>query len=196
MKIDSRNNRILFIASLIILLAASRGPWLRPYIHGFDATLAIFFAGGVYLRRYVYSLPFLLGAGLVDYLAVRSGVSSWCITPAYGFLVPTYLAVWCGGIKIDSLNFSKISRPGFLLTVLLVSGTAAFWISTASFHLLSGYYEPSQFWERFARSHNYYPKYVGSLFGYVFAFVGIATSIDKARLLFQKKNEGAVNLNP
>lgn len=59
----------------------------------------MFFLAGFYLRAQTrWALPLLiLEAVVIDYCAIRySGVSNYCVTAAYGFILPGYAALWAG----------------------------------------------------------------------------------------------------
>ena len=91
-------------AALVLLLAATRYNHFGSAVSLPDASLAVFFLGGFFLARRAWPglLAFvflLLEAGGMDYYATATqGVSDWCITPAYWFLVPTYASLWLGGV--------------------------------------------------------------------------------------------------
>ncbi|CTP89575.1 hypothetical protein XTPLMG728_2278 [Xanthomonas translucens pv. poae] len=68
-----------------------------------DASWAVFFIGGFYLRSWTrWAFPLLMWlAVLVDYLVIRGqGLDFWqhyCVSPAYWCLLPAYFALWAGG---------------------------------------------------------------------------------------------------
>ena len=88
---------ILFLL-LALLMLATRGHHDFTPIHLPDASWAIFFLAGLYLpSRWPFAALFLLSA-IIDYIAITwGGVSSFCVTAAYVFLVPAYAALWFAG---------------------------------------------------------------------------------------------------
>ena len=92
--------RFALFALLALSMAATRfthggAPWLPP-----DASWAVFFLGGFYLtRQWRWALGILLIEAVgVDCLAIQHyGISNYCVTLAYWFLVPAYSALWLGG---------------------------------------------------------------------------------------------------
>jgi hypothetical protein len=76
----------------------------------------------------------------IDYLAVTAlGVSGYCLSPAYAFLLPAYAAMWFGGRWSQRLPRQSLNRDVLLLTVSLVcSASLAFVISNGSFYWFSG----------------------------------------------------------
>src|SRR5256885_10809830 len=92
--------RFAVFAVLALSMAATRfshagSAWLPP-----DASWAVFFIGGFYLtRQWRWALAILLIEAVgVDCLAIRHyGISNYCVTLAYWFIVPAYSALWLGG---------------------------------------------------------------------------------------------------
>jgi len=94
----SKSNQILIGVVLTLLLITTRGHHFASINVLPSASLAVFFLAGLYLRP-VWVLAGLLAlcAGL-DYSAITvGGVSSFCVTPAYGFLLPAYGVMWFAG---------------------------------------------------------------------------------------------------
>jgi len=109
-----------------------------------DASWALFFLGGFYLRGMAkFAFPALMAlAVLVDWFVIsRSGTSFWdhyCVSVAYWFLVPAYLSLWLGGLWLrrhyDGLRLRNL---GLLLASFVVSVSACYLISNGSFYWLS-----------------------------------------------------------
>jgi hypothetical protein len=109
----------------------------------------------------------MASAALIDYFAVRNGVSGWCITPAYGFLIPTYLTMWYGGKSFSGLDIVSVRQGLAFAGALLACSALAFTISSGGFYLFSGYFaEPTgaEFLQRVVR---YAPSYIGNIFVYM-----------------------------
>ena len=104
-----------------------------------DASLAVFFLAGLWALPWGWAW-FSALAVLIDYLAIRyGGVSSFCITPAYVFLLPTYGGMWLGG-------FLSRKKPPAVIFATLVSATLiAFLLSNLSFYAFSGYFAATEF---------------------------------------------------
>ena len=101
----------LVIALLLAaVMAATRFHHFGSAISLPDASLAIFFLAGFYLRSPLLFAGFLAEAALVDYLAITyGGVSDWCISPAYVFLIPTYASA-----ETDADAWQQIPQPRLL----------------------------------------------------------------------------------
>ncbi|WP_369940147.1 hypothetical protein [Xanthomonas medicagonis] len=93
-------HRLPVLLLLVSLLAATR---INHFGAIPDASWAVFFIGGFYLRGWTrWAFPLLMGlAVLIDYLVIRGqGLDFWqhyCVSPAYWCLIPAYLALWTGG---------------------------------------------------------------------------------------------------
>lgn len=161
--------------ALIALMAATRvhhfgGAFSLP-----DASLPVFFLMGL-----LSSNPWLLGflllqAGLLDYLAIgQFGVSDWCISPAYIFLIPTYAVMWAAGRycqRSDSLAFIPLAIQ---FGILMLATTSAFLISNSSFFLLSGRFEDMLLNQYFTDVAQYYPAYLSTTLIYTCVFFAAA----------------------
>ncbi len=133
-----------------------------------DASLAVFFLVGIYLRPSLFLAAFLAEAALIDYLAITYGsVSDWCVTPAYFFLIPTYASVWFAGRWYASRHQHAWRTLVPLLATLAAGTTAAFLISNSSFFLLSGRFPDMSWMEYGTRAAKYFPPYISSTFLYV-----------------------------
>jgi hypothetical protein len=114
----------------------------RQYHFGIlpDASWAVFFLGGFYLTSYRAFAAFMVGAAAIDYIATQHlGVSSYCLSPAYVFLLPAYAALWFGGRWAGRDRDIEHARALVLLGVsLFVSVSVCFLLSNWSFYWLSG----------------------------------------------------------
>ncbi|MBI5428766.1 MAG: hypothetical protein HZA02_10935, partial [Nitrospinae bacterium] len=120
---------IALTLALLVLMTMTRGHLLKPVASFPNATLAIFFIAGIYLREYFYPALLFLAAGLIDYVAIQNGASGWCVTPAYIALVPAYLAPWFGGRQFTSLEIGSVRAALSMAGVLLAGSTVSFLIS-------------------------------------------------------------------
>jgi hypothetical protein len=89
---------VLFV--LVLLMAASR---VNHFAAIPDASWAVFFIGGFYLRSWTrWAFPLLMVLAIViDVLVIRaSGIGYWqhyCVSPGTALLVPAYFSLWAGG---------------------------------------------------------------------------------------------------
>lgn len=159
-------------AGLALLMAATRYNHFGSAVSLPDASLAVFFLAGFFLawRTWPALLGFvvlLLEAGGMDYYATATqGVSNWCITPAYWFLVPTYASLWLGGwfaVRQDH-TWRGLTTSG---VVAWLATTIAFLISNISFYLLSGRVSDMSAAEYASAVAKYYPPYLGGSLPYL-----------------------------
>ncbi len=153
--------------ALAVLMAATRSHHFATALHLPDASWAVFFLAGVYLR-WVSMLPaFMAEAALIDYAtATWGGVGSFCITPAYAFLVPAYGALWLVGRRYAAHHSFRLSTLGLLAVSVIVGAAVSELFSSGGFYFFSGRFEPTltEFGPRLAR---YLPMSLASMVFYV-----------------------------
>ncbi len=179
--ISVRAEKIFVLASCVALMLVTRGKHFGSEFNPPDATLAIFFIAGVYLRHIAYPALLMAFAILIDYFAIRNGVSGWCITPAYLFLIPTYLTMWFGGKTFSSLDVASISNGLALGTQLFVCSAMAFTISSGGFYLFSGYYSEPTVAEFMRRTVQYSPSYIRNIFIYTTLAIVVLKAINATK---------------
>lgn len=160
-----QNSSVNVIAGLMLVMALTRFNHFGSAVALPDASLAVFFLGGLYLVRFAGALTvfvaLLAEAALVDYYAITAqGTSDWCVTPAYGFLALAYAAMWFAGRWIAPRH--TLAGKG-LLSVFVTAALAssiAFVISNISFYLFSGRYAEMSAVEYGSRVAPYWGSYV------------------------------------
>lgn len=171
------SSRELAIAlGLAALMAATRFHHFGSPLHLPDASLAVFFLGGLALGNGVLFAAFLAEAALVDWLAIAyGGVSGWCVTPAYAFLAPAYGCLWASGVWCAGRPRDRW-REWVRLAAALAAGTALwFLISNAGFYAFAGYFGELSAAEYAARVAKYFPPYLTGTAAYVAAALAAAT---------------------
>jgi hypothetical protein len=165
---ESTSKRAMMITLMLAaLMAATRSHHFATALHLPDASWAVFFLAGVYLRP-VSMLPALMLEGaLIDYAAVtRGGVSSFCITPAYAFLVPAYSALWLTGRWYAGRYLLALSTLIPLAGSVLVGAVVCELFSSGGFYLFSGYFKPT-FTDFGIRLAKYFPLSLAAMMFYV-----------------------------
>lgn len=134
----SKTQQYGIFGALALLMAATRFHHFLPVA---DASWAIFFVAGFYLKgmsRWAFP-ALMLEAAAIDYVATQHlGVSSYCLSPAYAFLVPTHAAMWFGGWWLQSrasLNLRGLIALGLSA---FTSISVAFAVSNGGFHWFGG----------------------------------------------------------
>jgi hypothetical protein len=128
-------------AVLALVMAGTRINHFAPLP---DASWVVFFAAGFYLSRtWHWAFPVLIAeAVLIDYLVISSqGMSFWqhyCVSAAYWFLVPAYLAMWYGGAWLaQNCRGLGLRELGLAVVAFFVAVNLCYLISNGSFYWLS-----------------------------------------------------------
>lgn len=163
------NRRQLVIGlALAALMAATRGHHFATLQHLPGASWAVFFLAGVYLNR-LWVFPALLAeAAFLDFAAVTwGGVSSFCISPAYAFLLPAYGALWLAGRWYAARHRFRWNTLLPLGASLLAGAVICELFSSGGFYFFSGRFVDTTLAEFSVRLTKYFPPYLESLAFYV-----------------------------
>jgi hypothetical protein len=168
MKALSRNANLALFAAFAALMVATRFHHFGTVLHLPDASMALFFLGGLYLRRHWQFAAFLVLAVVVDWVSIDiAGVSDFCVTPAYSFLLPAYAVLWYGG-RWYSARMRAAWRPMLgALALGLACATVSFAISNGAFYWLGGRYQNPHVAEYLARAWQWGPLFVRTTMTYV-----------------------------
>ena len=172
----------LIALALALCMAATRSDHFAGELHLPDASAAVFFLAGVYLRPMWIAAALLVEAALIDYAAIAfGGVSSFCISPAYGFLLPAYGALWLAGRWYAVRHRFAFSTLLPLAASVVIGGLVSELFSSGGFYWFSGRFEPNlaEFGARIAR---YFPSSLASLAFYVAVAAIVHTALGAVRL--------------
>ena len=181
---NTQTRTIAIFAALAALMAATRFDHFGSAVSLPDASYAIFFLGGLYLVRSARAslatfTALIIEAGLIDYYATSiQGISDWCMTPAYWFLVPTYGSLWLVG-RWFALRHKMKGRG--LISLALFAGLAcsfAFMFSNAAFYLFSERFAEMSAVEYASRVTQYYGSYVSVALLYIACAVALHMTFD------------------
>ena len=187
-----KTKQLGIFAGLVLLMAVTRGSHFGSAINLPDATLAIFLVAGFMLPRYTLTalatfIFLLLEAGGIDYYAITyNGVSDYCVSPAYWFLIPTYAGMWFAGHWFASRQQNSWNALALFAGVSWLATTVAFLISNGSFYLFSGHFTEMNVAEYAARVAKYYPSYVSGALMYL----ALAAVIYVAAITLNKTTTG------
>lgn len=146
---------------LVVLMAATRMHHFGSALHLPDASLAVFLLAGFFIATPWLFAGLLLEAGALDYVAITHlGVSDWCVTPAYAFLIPTYAVLWFAGRYYARIHQHNLRSLGVFAGLSVAVLSVAFLISNGAFYWLSGRYPDTSLAEYAARVAQYYPQYL------------------------------------
>jgi hypothetical protein len=168
-----QTKQLWILAVLALLMVFTRYNHFGSSVSLPDASLAVFLLAGFFMGRSSWislaTFTFLiLVAGAVDYYAINVvGVSDWCVTPAYWFLIPTYASMWFGGRWFAIHQGYTLNSLALFMGVSWITTTTAFLISNASFFLLSGRYAEMNAVEYTGRVTQYYAPYLAGSMMYL-----------------------------
>ncbi|MCP3044901.1 hypothetical protein [Xanthomonas euvesicatoria] len=152
--------RLVFIASML-LMTATRFHHVSDWLHLPDASMAVFFLGGLALRRHGDFVALLGLSVAIDWAAARlAGVSDFCITAAYAALPVAYGVLWYAGRASGARG-----RPGAAsLSIAWGLGTLAavlsFLISNGAFYWWGGRYADPHWAQYLQRAWQWGPLFV------------------------------------
>ena len=135
------SQRIGLFAILAIVMTATR---VNHFAALPDASWAVFFAAGFYLRADArWAFPLLMAlAVLIDFVVItQQGINFWshyCVSVAYWFLLVAYGAMWLGGSLLRRRYAGLGARELALTAVLLVASVSVcYLVSNGSYYWLS-----------------------------------------------------------
>lgn len=137
----SQPQRIGIFIVLAIVMAGTR---INHFSALPDASWAVFFVAGFYLRgsmRWVFPALMALAVG-IDFLVISSqGMSFWshyCVSAAYWCLIAAYAAMSFGGALLRSrIQGHGLGALGLLALTFVAAVSVCFVISNGSFYWLS-----------------------------------------------------------
>lgn len=154
-----------------------------------DASWAVFFLVGVYLRALWIVPALMLGAALIDYVSITwFGVSGFCVSPAYWFLVPTYATLFLAGRVYSRHHSLSWSALPWLLGCALAGAALAELFSSGGFYFFSGRFAEPTLSEFAPRLVKYFP---GMLLTMV-TYLGLAAVIHVAAASWRGNSQHTV----
>jgi hypothetical protein len=155
-------------AAFAAFMVATRFNHFGDAMHLPDASMALFFLGGLYLRRHWQFVVMLALAVAIDWVSIKyAGVSDFCVTPSYAFLLPAYAVLWYGGRlysgRLQTTWLPMLGAAG----AGLVSASLSFLISNGAFYWLGGRYTDPHFAEYIARAWQWGPLFVRTTMAYI-----------------------------
>lgn len=164
----SKPQQLLIAVVLMLLMIITRGHHFASVDALPSASWAVFFLAGLYLSRAVWFPVLFLLAAALDFAAVTwGGVSNYCVSPAYAFLVPAYGTLWLAGrwyAKKHQFSWTTILPLAFSVVAAAAVATI---FSSGGFYFFSGRYVDPTLAEFGLRFVKYFPRYLSSLSFYV-----------------------------
>jgi len=136
--------RAIVLSLLVLLMAATRSHVFSHFTPVPDASWAVFFIGGFYLRgwsRWAFPLLMVLAVGIDWAVITGQGQGFWshyCVSPGYWLLVPAHLAMWMGGLWLRR-NYAGAGVPalGRLAASLVATVALCHLFAQGGFYWLS-----------------------------------------------------------
>ncbi|MGE0081935.1 MAG: hypothetical protein AB7U81_11615 [Thiohalomonadaceae bacterium] len=137
--ITTTAHRILVTLVLAAAMALTRSHHFADLVHLPDASWAVFFLAGFYLASGRAFAALLALAVISDFAAITfGGVSDFCISPAYGFLVPAYGMLFLAGRWYGGRYRLTLATLSALLVSVFSGTLACELLSSGGFFFFSG----------------------------------------------------------
>lgn len=138
----SKTNQIIIGLIIAAVVFITRGDHFASLNHLPSASLAAFFVLGFYLQgRWPFVALLLLCFGVDYYSITAAGVNSFCVTPAYGFLIPAYGVLWLAGRWFSQRYQFSAKALAPLLGSVLSAAVVSELFSSGGFYFLGGRFE-------------------------------------------------------
>jgi hypothetical protein len=168
MKPLSRPAFAALAAFFAICMVATRFHHFGDMLHLPDMSMALFFLGGIYLRKHLAFVAFVVLSVLIDWYSVSyAGVSDFCITVAYSFMPLAYAVLWYGGRLLAPRFDGSLRSHGLVFLGLLVCATLSYAVSNGAFYWFGGRYTNPNVGEYLARFMQWAPLFVRAAAMYV-----------------------------
>lgn len=174
--LTSRQQAAIGISLLLLMAFTRSNHWAT--LHSLpDASWAIFFLAGFYLRSLWIAPALMLGAALTDYVAISwGGVDDFCLSPAYWLLIPAYASLFLAGRAYARHHRLSWSALPWLLGCALAGALLAELFSSGGFYFLSGKFAEPGLGEFIPRLAAYFPHMLSTMA----AYLGLAAVIHVA----------------
>ena len=143
-----------------------------------DASWAVFFLAGMWLRSYKLFPAFFALAWIADLTAFALGTPTDCYSPAYFFLIPAYAALWFAGSWVAREDFRPLqfglAVVGSAATTFAIANLGMFWLAPPSSAVGIVEYAASVV--------GYFPGYLLTMSVYVAGAVALALALRFKRL--------------
>ena len=180
LNLSARQQIAISLVLVLMMLLTRSHHWAS--IHSLpDASGAIFFLLGVYVRA-LWVVPALIAASVViDYVAITwGGVSDFCVSPAYWLLIPAYVVLFAGGrfyARGHRLSLLGLARlVGVALAVVVVAEL----LTSGGFYFFSGRFAEPTLAGFVPRFEQYFPRMLGTFALYLGAAAAVHVALAAA----------------
>lgn len=120
--------------ALAVVMSVTRVGHFGEYGGPPDASWAVFFLAGLWLRSPKLFPAFFALGWLADLLAFALGTPNLCYSPAYLFLIPAYGALWMAGHWVSNRSEQLLPRT---LVAVPVAALVTFSVANLGMYLLA-----------------------------------------------------------
>lgn len=173
MNVLPRPARHTLFAVFAAFMVATRYHHFGDVLHLPDASMALFFLGGLFLSErtradHLRFAMFMALAVVIDVVSVGfAGVSDHCVTPSYAALLPAYAVLWYDGRLVAPRHAAEPKAMLLTIAAALVSASLSFAISNGAFYWFGGRYENPHVAEYLARAWQWGPLFVRTTMLYI-----------------------------
>ena len=165
MKMSQISKQMMIGSVIAFFLLLTRGSHVLTAVSLPDASLAVFLFCGMYLgnslnSRAAWFAGFFALSSVIDFgTAVLDPAQGFCLTNGYWGLIPSYAAMWLGGVWLSQQADAFKVLPYTLVT--MVSSFIAFVVSTQTYYLFSGRFPVQGVIDSFKYGWEYLPSWMG-----------------------------------
>ena len=165
--LTSRQQSAIGLVLVLLMVLTRSHHWAT--LHSLpDASWAAFFLAGVYLRSVWVAPALMLGAALIDYVAITwGGVSSFCVSPAYWLLIPAYGALFLSGRVYARHHRLSWSALPWLVSCALAGAMLAELFSSGGFYFFSARFAEPGLVDFIPRLVKYFPDMLSTMSTYL-----------------------------
>jgi hypothetical protein len=169
---------LLIAVAIAFFMLLTRGSHVLTHVSLPDASLALFLLGGILLKRWGWFAAFFVLATVIDFgAAALDPAQGFCLTNGYWGLIPSYGAMWLGGLWLGKQQDTFATKNIASYTAVSMSATfIAFVISTQTYYLFSGRFPAQGLIESMKHGWEYLPSWMGFVAMY-FAIVWLTAAL-------------------
>jgi hypothetical protein len=157
----------VIVAAIAFFMLLTRGSHVLTHVALPDASLVLFLLGGLLLKRWGWFAAFFGLATVIDFgAAAFDPAQGFCLTNGYWGLIPSYGAMWLGGLYLNNRWLSKqqdtFANKNIVTyaAVSMLTTFIAFVISTQTYYLFSGRFPANGVIESLQHGWNYLPSWM------------------------------------
>jgi hypothetical protein len=153
---------IFIAAAIAFFMLLTRGSHVLTHVALPDASLVLFLLGGLLLKRWGWFVAFFGLATVIDFgAAAFDPAQGFCLTDGYWGLIPSYAAMWMGGLFLSNQDAFANKNIFTYAAVSMLTTFIAFVISTQTYYLFSGRFSAKGLIESLQHGWNYLPSWMG-----------------------------------